>query len=116
MVLGMKNLKMIPMNSQEPVEPAKNTVPTMPITEVIAQGFYLAFKRCLSYALGLFVIALAVGTMVQIYVTPMDSTDGAERSGMRLHVDNQTGCEYLSVAGGGITPRLNREAFQIGCR
>lgn len=36
-----------------------------------------------------------------------DSTDGTERSGMKIHIDAQTGCQYLSVKGGGVTPRIN---------
>lgn len=36
-----------------------------------------------------------------------DSTDGVERSGMKIHIDAQTGCQYLSVKGGGVTPRIN---------
>ena len=35
-----------------------------------------------------------------------DSTDGHERSGMELHVDNLSGCHYLSLPKGGITPRI----------
>ncbi|MFH1557454.1 MAG: hypothetical protein ABII76_21810 [Pseudomonadota bacterium] len=49
--------------------------------------------------------------------TPRDSTDGSDgRSGMRPHIDAATGCEYLSVAGGGITPRLAPGGMQMGCR
>lgn len=35
-----------------------------------------------------------------------DNTDGEDRSGMRLHVDAMTGCNYLSV-NGAITLRLD---------
>ena len=38
--------------------------------------------------------------------TPRDDTDGDNRSGMGLHTDARTGCQYLSVPFGGITPRL----------
>ena len=42
-----------------------------------------------------------------------DSTDEggwfANRSQMQLHTDDLTGCQYLSVRGGGITPRLGRD-------
>lgn len=43
-----------------------------------------------------------------------DSTDTAEkRSGMRLHTDALTGCQYLSVPFGGITPRLNSDGVPM---
>ncbi|MFI2810177.1 hypothetical protein [Microbulbifer sp. JSM ZJ756] len=45
-----------------------------------------------------------------------DSTDGQERSGMRLHTDKLTGCQYLSVINGGITPRLSTDGKHQGCR
>ncbi|MDQ1081414.1 hypothetical protein [Pseudoroseomonas cervicalis] len=45
-----------------------------------------------------------------------DSTDPPHgRSGMRLHADNLTGCQYLSVPGGGITPRLTTDGRHMGC-
>ena len=47
-----------------------------------------------------------------------DSTDSEDkRSGMSLHVDNLTGCEYLSTAQGGIHPRLSADGeTHRGCK
>ncbi|WP_336187191.1 hypothetical protein [Pseudomonas aeruginosa] len=43
-----------------------------------------------------------------------DSTDApGGRSGMRLHTDHATGLQYLSVPGGGITPRLGLDGKQM---
>ena len=49
-----------------------------------------------------------------------DSTDNAtaervmdRRSGLALHTDHLTGCQYLTARGGGITPRLDVEGNQI---
>lgn len=49
-------------------------------------------------------------------VKPLDATDFSEdhRSGMSLHFDWETGCEYLSSPNGGITPRLSAEG-EINC-
>lgn len=48
---------------------------------------------------------------------PFDSTDNPpNRSNMMLHVDAATGCEYLSVYRGGITPRLTKTGKQAGCK
>ena len=65
---------------------------------------------------------LMFGLMVvwAIGKTPIgrDDTDAqswGERSGMMPMTDARTGCQYLSVSGGGITPRLGRDGRQIGC-
>ena len=42
-----------------------------------------------------------------------DSTDGEERSGMTLHVDNMTGCQYLGRFFGSVTPRLDSNGNHI---
>lgn len=44
-----------------------------------------------------------------------DSTDPADgRSGMALLTDAGTGCQYLKA--GGITPRLDANGHQMGCK
>lgn len=43
-----------------------------------------------------------------------DSTDSEKgRSGLILHIDNLTGCHYLSVPFSGITPRLDKDGKHI---
>lgn len=37
------------------------------------------------------------------------------RSGMKVKIDNLTGCEYLRTYEGGLTPRLDADGKQI-CR
>lgn len=50
------------------------------------------------------------------YGLERDDTDGAARSNMSLHTDNKTGCQYLSMVRGGVTPRLNKSGEHVGCR
>lgn len=57
--------------------------------------------------------AVILGAALIIYAMGGDSTDGAQRSNMKLHTDSMTGCQYLSVSGGGITPRLDANGKQI---
>ena len=45
-----------------------------------------------------------------------DSTDGEERSGMKIHIDNLTGCHYLSTRSGGMNPRISSDGSHYGCR
>lgn len=55
-----------------------------------------------------FLVSLLLGEWLDQYA-PYDSTDNPpNRSGMEIHVDHLTGCEYLEGGLGGLTPRLNR--------
>jgi hypothetical protein len=65
--------------------------------------------------IGFFAIALWV---IQMAGYGLDNTDASatNRSGMSLHRDNLTGCEYLSTKNGGITPRLTSAGIHMGCR
>lgn len=42
-----------------------------------------------------------------------DSTDGESRSGLGLHTDNLTGCQYLSSPRGGLVPRFDKDGTHI---
>ncbi len=53
------------------------------------------------------IVMLVVNAIFSITPFWRDSTDGEDRSGMVPHIDARTGCEYLSVPGGGITPRMD---------
>lgn len=57
-------------------------------------------------------VSLLIIQPMQLHFFP-DDTDGRSLSNMRPHVDALTGCQYLSVAGGGITPRMDEDHKQI---
>lgn len=67
-------------------------------------------------------IAIAIVVSWAIGQTPYGRDDsdsgswGSGRSGMEPMTDALTGCQYLRVPGGGITPRLDGQGRQIGCR
>jgi hypothetical protein len=65
-----------------------------------------------------FVVGIIVLTAYQTFLVPTDTTDGEwpNRSGMRPLTDAQTGCQYLMVPGGGVTPRISSEGNHMGCR
>lgn len=44
-----------------------------------------------------------------------DSDSKDSRSGMHVHIDHATQCEYLSTPSGGITPRMTVRGQQRGC-
>lgn len=61
------------------------------------------------------IVLCIVGILVAIFTgSGKDDTDPADgRSGLRLFVDNRTGCHYLGVSYGGLTPRLDEQGRQI---
>jgi len=67
-------------------------------------------------------LVIAIVLVWAIGKTPVgrDDTDmrawGGGRSGMEPMTDALTGCQYLRVPGGGITPRLDGQGRQIGCK
>ena len=75
----------------------------------IRKGVRSAFLSVIAY-FGLIVFVLSY------VINPLDSTDsGFSRSGLKVHVDAQTGCEYLSTPSGAITPRLSGAGEPTGC-
>ena len=62
-------------------------------------------------------LVLVVGLVLQIAYAKLpffrDNSDGDARSGVRVHVDQLTGCEYLGGRNGGIIPRLDADGNHI---
>lgn len=71
---------------------------------------YQKIKNDLLWA---FAVAAALALFLDASEYGRDNTDGKTRSNMHLHTDALTGCQYLSVFGGGITPRLDSSGKQI---
>lgn len=66
----------------------------------------------------IFICASAVIGLISLTAFGRDATDSewpSARSGMKLTVDQQTKCEYLSSPNGGITPRLSSTGQHLGC-
>ena len=57
-------------------------------------------------------IMLIVQFILDLFGVGLDSTDGHRRSGMFLHTDALTGCQYLG-SNSGLTPRLRPDGTQI---
>lgn len=71
---------------------------------------YNQIKRDLFLAVIAFFAATAALNFFEI---GWDSTDGKARSGLGLHTDNLTGCQYLSSPYGGLTPRVDKDSTHI---
>ena len=66
-------------------------------------------------------VLMGIAFAVVLSWTPLgrDDTDPGKwgaRSGVRLITDSRTGCQYLAASDGGITPRLDRDNKQMGCK
>lgn len=84
------------------------------ISRAIYTGGMAIFRKLALFAVVVLVFDLTFDLAAGRY--NRDSTDGTSRSGMRPHTDNATGCQYLSVKGGGITPRIDAYGKHYGCR
>jgi len=65
-------------------------------------------------AFAAFVLFLVLGLL-----TPKDDSDPpgrGERSGMGVHTDALTGCQFLSHRNGGLIERRNGRGEHLGCR
>ena len=85
---------------------------------VIADGVSRGVKAGVAQAIKLtliWIVAAGVFVAALSRCQPTDSTDTSrsDRSGLKLHTDAMTGCQYLSTSGGGITPRLDSQGRQI---
>lgn len=63
-------------------------------------------------ALPVMIIYILVTTWTEYDDT--DDVENEERSGMALHTDNLTGCQYLSTFLGSLTPRVDGQGNHLG--
>lgn len=95
--------------------------PSQIIATGIAAGIAAGMEQFIQKSANRLLIALLMYIALKIAYSAVtgefqkDDTDGAKRSGMMLHTDNKTGCQYLSVLNGGITPRRDNQGNQLGC-
>ena len=62
------------------------------------------------------VVALAMAALIDSWVTTADDADPPNgRARVRVYTDKGTGCQYLRVRSGGLTPRVDSQSRHI-CR
>lgn len=71
---------------------------------------YNAIKKDLFWLVA-FVFLLTL--VLNFFKVGWDSTDGESRSGLGLHTDNLTGCQYLSSPRGGLVPRFGNDGTHL---
>lgn len=71
------------------------------------------FRRIALTVLFIIVFTFLFTFIANTFKIGFDSTDGESRSGMKIYIDNMTGCEYLGSQTGGLTPRLDKNSNHI---
>lgn len=71
---------------------------------------YNAIKRDLFWVV---VLVFFLTLVLNFFKVGWDSTDGESRSGLGLHTDNLTGCQYLSSPHGGLVPRFGNDGVHL---
>lgn len=71
--------------------------------------------RSLLLLLNLAVVVVFTITLAGLLGYGMDNSDASawNRSGLKLHTDYLTGCQYLQAPNGGLTPRLDATGGHI---
>lgn len=59
------------------------------------------------------IIVLGLIESIVGYPQKDDTDPSGGRSGLKIHTDSGTGCQYLSVSGCGVTPRLSADGHPI---
>lgn len=78
---------------------------------------WLKIRNDLSwYIVSIFLATWLLSVTFNYFRVGYDDSDNHKagiRSGVAVHTDNLTGCQYLSTRGGGITPRVTRTGMHI---
>ena len=72
-------------------------------------------KWLAKWAVGLYFAVAMIGKL-PINRDDSDPGEWGERSGVAVRTDALTGCQYLEAMNGGLTPRIDNNGKQIGCR
>ncbi|AJC68418.1 MULTISPECIES: hypothetical protein [Dickeya] len=79
---------------------------------LISAGRKAAKKACIYLTVGAVAVTSVSWLAFKAGLTG-DDTDGVNRSGLSLYTDAATGCQYISAGGSGITPRMDKDGYQI---
>ena len=80
-------------------------------SKVISDGIFDAAARLANSVLVCILLVLAFNLATGKF--DKDDSDGEKRSGLRLHTDALTGCQYFSSSSGGVVPRMDANGRQV---
>jgi len=80
--------------------------------KLMADAVFDGVTKAVAWICAAIIVLGLIGSLVGYQ--KKDDTDPVDgRSGLKIYTDSGTGCQYLSVSGGGVTPRLNVDGHPI---
>lgn len=65
----------------------------------------------------LLLVFFSIGRSISSRPTDNSDVSADQRSGLKIHTDNLTGCQYFSSWSGALTPRLAADGVRVvGCK
>lgn len=76
--------------------------------KLMAAAVFEGISKVLAWICAAIIVLDLAGKVIG-YPEKDDTDPAGGRSGLKIYTDSGTGCQYLSVSGGGVTPRLNTD-------
>ncbi|AFC22606.1 hypothetical protein [Aeromonas phage 51] len=80
--------------------------------KLMADAVFDGVTKAVAWICAAIIVLGLIGSIVD-YPQKDDTDPSGGRSGLKIYTDSGTGCQYLSVSGGGVTPRLSADGHPI---
>lgn len=80
--------------------------------KLMADAVFDGVTKAVAWICAAIIVLGLIGSIVG-YPQKDDTDPSGGRSGLKIYTDSGTGCQYLSVSGGGVTPRLSADGQPI---
>ena len=80
--------------------------------KLMADAVFDGVTKAVAWICAAIIVLGLIGSIVG-YPQKDDTDPSGGRSGLKIYTDSGTGCQYLSVSGGGVTPRLSADGHPI---
>ncbi len=80
--------------------------------KLMADAVFDGVTKAVAWICAAIIVLGLIGSIVG-YQQKDDTDPSGGRSGLKIYTDSGTGCQYLSVSGGGVTPRLSADGHPI---
>ena len=80
--------------------------------KLMADAVFYGITKAVAWICAAIIVLGLIGSIVG-YPQKDDTDPSGGRSGLKIYTDSGTGCQYLSVSSGGVTPRLNADGHPI---
>ena len=80
--------------------------------KLMTDAVFYGITKAVAWICAAVIVLGIIGSIVG-YPQKDDTDPSGGRSGLKIYTDSGTGCQYLSVSGGGVTPRLSSDGHPI---